>query len=92
MSQIECSSLARGDPDCNQYITGQSGTVTSYNWPNIQLRSKTHNICIRRELGEIINFHVSIKMSNLTKFVFICADFTFEVFEVHAVSSYKNHS
>ena len=54
MSQIECSSLARGDPDCNQYITGQSGTVTSYNWPNIQLDEKTHNICIRRELGETI--------------------------------------
>merc|ERR1740129_2044844 len=51
VSQIECSSLARGPPDCNQYHTGQSGTVVSYNWPNIQLVSKTHNICIRRELG-----------------------------------------
>ena len=27
VSQIECSSLSRGDPDCNQYITGKSGTV-----------------------------------------------------------------
>jgi len=51
VSQIECSSLARGDPDCNQYITGASGTVNSYNWPTIQLASKTANICIRRELG-----------------------------------------
>jgi len=51
VSQIECSSLARGNPDCNQYITGASGTVNSYNWPTIQLSSKTHNICIRRELG-----------------------------------------
>jgi hypothetical protein len=51
VTQIECSSLARGPPDCNQYYTGVSGYVTSYNWPNIQLVSKTHNICIRRELG-----------------------------------------
>ena len=27
VTQVECSSLARGDPDCNQYITGASGTV-----------------------------------------------------------------
>jgi len=51
VSQIECSSLSRGDPDCNQYITGLSGTVNSYNWPTIMLSSKTANICIRRELG-----------------------------------------
>ena len=45
VSQIECSSLARGDPDCNQYITGASGTVNvgfmSYfkfsNWRQIAL-------------------------------------------------------
>merc|ERR1719350_2491899 len=51
VSQIECASVARADPDCNQWITGHSGTVTSYNWPSIQLISKTHNICIRREAG-----------------------------------------
>jgi hypothetical protein len=51
ISQIECSSLSRADPDCNQYITGKSGTVNSYNWPTTVLASKTHNICIRRELG-----------------------------------------
>merc|ERR1711971_448202 len=51
VSQIECSSISRGDPDCNQYITGASGTVNSYNWPTVQLASKTANICIRRELG-----------------------------------------
>ena len=53
VSQIECSSRSRGDPDCNQYITGASGTVNSYNWPTVQLASKTANICIRRELGKI---------------------------------------
>merc|ERR1740129_2372488 len=51
VTQIECSSLARADPDCNQWFTGTSGTVTSYNWPSIQLISKTHNMCIRREAG-----------------------------------------
>merc|ERR1711956_113865 len=51
VTQIECSSLARADPDCNQWFTGISGTVQSYNWPTIQLTSKTHNICIRREAG-----------------------------------------
>merc|ERR1719464_1359101 len=51
VTQIECSSLARADPDCNQWFTGASGSVTSYNWPSIQLISKTHNMCIRREAG-----------------------------------------
>jgi len=51
VTQIECTNLGRGHPDCNQYFTGASGTVQSYNWPTIQLDSKTHNICIRRELG-----------------------------------------
>jgi len=51
VSQIECSSLARAYPDCNQYLTGASGIAYSYNWPSIQLSSKAHNICIRRELG-----------------------------------------
>merc|ERR1712008_359216 len=51
VTQIECSSLARADPDCNQWFTGISGTVQSYYWPSIQLTSKTHNICIRREAG-----------------------------------------
>ena len=53
ITQIECENLSRADPDCNQYITGLSGTVQSYNWPSIQLQSKTHNICIRRESGKI---------------------------------------
>merc|ERR1712083_205870 len=51
VTQIECYSLSRADPDCNQWITGVSGTVTSYNWPSIQLKSKAHNMCIRREAG-----------------------------------------
>jgi len=51
VAQIECSSKARAYTDCNQYITGKSGTVQSYNWPTVQLSSKTHNICIRREAG-----------------------------------------
>jgi hypothetical protein len=51
VSQIECSSLARAYPDCNQYITGVSGNVNSYNWPTVMLQSKSHNICIRKEAG-----------------------------------------
>merc|ERR1712165_205550 len=51
VSQIECSSLARAYPDCNQYFTGVSGNVNSYNWPTVQLQSKSHNICIRKEAG-----------------------------------------
>ena len=27
--------------------------MQSYNWPTIQLISKTHNICIRREAGKV---------------------------------------
>ena len=42
----------------------------SYNWPNIQLVSKTHNICIRRELGKTF-YHKTIEMWNSAKFAFI---------------------
>ena len=51
VSQIECYNLARGVPDCDQYLTGISGIVKSYNWPNIQLRNKDWTFCIRREEG-----------------------------------------
>merc|ERR1712038_747686 len=51
VSQIECSSLARAYPDCNQYFTGVSGNVISYNWPTVQLQSKDYQYCIRREQG-----------------------------------------
>jgi len=51
VGQIECSNPTRPYPDCDQFFTGVSGTVTSYNWPNVQLRAKDYNICIRREEG-----------------------------------------
>jgi len=43
--------LARAYPGCNQFFTGLSGTFHSYNWPTVQLQSKRHNICLRKELG-----------------------------------------
>ena len=52
VSQIECSNLARGVPDCDQYMTGISGAIWSYNWPYIQLRNKDFTFCIRREFGK----------------------------------------
>ena len=51
VSQIECSNLARAYPDCDQFVTGASGTISSYNWPNVQLRAKDYQYCIRREQG-----------------------------------------
>merc|ERR1711981_1433880 len=51
VSQIECYNLNRGIPDCDQYLTGISGQVKSYNWPYIQLRNKDWTYCIRREEG-----------------------------------------
>jgi len=51
VSQIECYSTSRAYPDCDQFMTGISGTVASYNWPNVQLRNTDWNICIRREEG-----------------------------------------
>lgn len=51
VSQIECSSYARAYLDCDQFITGVSGTISSYNWPNVQLRAKDYQYCIRREQG-----------------------------------------
>ena len=52
VSQIECYSMSRAYPGCNQFFTGVSGTFHSYNWPTVQLQSKRHNICLRKELGE----------------------------------------
>jgi len=51
VSQIECYSTSRAYPDCDQFFTGISGTVASYNWPNVQLQNTDMNICIRREEG-----------------------------------------
>ena len=51
VSQIECSSTSRGYPDCDQFFTGISGQVASFNWPNVQLQSKDYTYCIRREQG-----------------------------------------
>merc|ERR1711981_1119454 len=51
VAQIECHNLARAYPDCDQYLTGVSGIVKSYNWPNTQLRNTDWTFCIRREVG-----------------------------------------
>merc|ERR1712018_217856 len=52
ISQIECSSTARAYPDCDQYVTGVTGTISSYNWAgSVQLRAKDYQHCIRREAG-----------------------------------------
>ena len=51
VSQIECSSLARANPDCNQWFTGISGVLQNYNYPNIILQKRTFNTCIRQEKG-----------------------------------------
>jgi hypothetical protein len=51
VAQIECYSTSRAYPDCDQFLTGASGTVQSYNWPNVQLKNKDATICIRREAG-----------------------------------------
>ena len=53
VSHIECSSYARGIPDCNQYLTGVSGTITSYNHPTQMLQSTVFTYCVRRELGTV---------------------------------------
>ena len=38
--------------DCDQYFTGISGNVISYNWyGSVQLRNKDWVHCIRREKG-----------------------------------------
>jgi len=51
ISQIECSSLARALPDCDQYVTGVTGVISSYNWGTIQLQNKDFTHCIRKEAG-----------------------------------------
>jgi len=51
-TQVECSSLSRGIPDCNQYMTGVTGTFKSYNQAGgTMLQNTDFNTCIRREAG-----------------------------------------
>ena len=68
VSQIECSSYARAYLDCDQFITGVSGTISSYNWPNVQLRAKDYQHCIRREQGNwcIISAYLYGKSPEIT--------------------------
>lgn len=51
VTQIECYSLARANPGCDQWFTGLAGTFQSYNYPTVPLQSKTHTTCFRQELG-----------------------------------------
>jgi len=51
VSQIECSSLARPNPDCEQWFTGQGGTFQSYNFPTVALQGRISTTCIRNEKG-----------------------------------------
>ena len=54
MKLLDCDhAFSRAYPDCNQFYTGVSGNVLSYNWPTVQLQSKMHNICIRKEAGNL---------------------------------------
>ena len=53
VTHIECTSHSRAPADCNAYYTGLSGSMTSYNWPNVQLKSTTTTHCIRPEAGKI---------------------------------------
>merc|ERR1712038_570871 len=52
VSQIECSSVSKAPSDCDQYLTGISGNVISFNWYGaVLLRNKDFTACIRREKG-----------------------------------------
>ena len=68
VAQIECSSLARAYPDCDQFVTGASGTISSYNWANVQLRAKDYQHCIRREQGNwcIVSAYLYGKSTEIT--------------------------
>jgi len=50
-SQIECSNYGRANPDCEQWFTGVSGTVQSFNFATVMLQAKRFGACIRREYG-----------------------------------------
>jgi len=51
VSQIECSSLMRAKPGCDQWFTGLSGTFQSYNWPTVPIQAKSYAYCFRSEAG-----------------------------------------
>ena len=64
VSQIECSSTAKAPEGCQQYFTGRSGTMNSYNYPQVALGTQIVSYCIRREAGIVNYFKIQ---SNLTK-------------------------
>jgi len=52
VSMIECSSKSRAPHDCQQYLTGASGLLQSYNWlGGQQITGSDYTSCIRRENG-----------------------------------------
>ena len=51
VTQIECTSPSRAPEGCTEYLTGVSGSLISYNWPNAQLANTETSHCIRREEG-----------------------------------------
>jgi len=51
VTQIECNCPNRVETDCSQWLTGTSGSFSSFNWPNGQLLSQDMTYCVRREEG-----------------------------------------
>merc|ERR1711874_184402 len=53
---IECSSLAKPPGGCLQYHTGDTGTVSSFNWQDStayeHLWDHSYNVCVRQEKGK----------------------------------------
>merc|ERR1719323_984731 len=56
VSQISCTATYKAPNDCDQYLTGQSGTVQSYGWQSgQQITGTIFTTCIRRERGYCAN-------------------------------------
>lgn len=51
VAQIECYSTSKAPTDCYQYLTGVSGTLTSFNYPTAALELIRYTSCVRREAG-----------------------------------------
>jgi len=49
--QVECFSTSKAPLDCYQYLTGVSGSLTSFNYPTALLELVKYTTCVRREAG-----------------------------------------
>jgi len=88
VSMIECSSTMRAPHDCQQWLTGPSGLLQSYNWLGAhQIRGSVYTSCIRRENGYCAIQYVPAQDGSTAE-----SYSSIDTFQVDATAAAVNHA